>query len=46
MKRYLLFVFVCVLFSVFSFTSLANNTIAQADALFDKGDGSSGVCQP
>ncbi len=38
MKRCLLFVFVYILFSVFSFTSLANDTIAQADALFDKGD--------
>ena len=38
MKRYLLIIFVGVLFSVFSFTSLANDTIAQADALFDKGD--------
>lgn len=38
MKRYLLFIFVCALFSVFSFTSLANDTIAQADALFEKGD--------
>jgi tetratricopeptide (TPR) repeat protein len=38
MKRCLLFIFVCVLFSVFSFTSLANDTITQADALFEKGD--------
>jgi tetratricopeptide (TPR) repeat protein len=38
MKRYLLFIFVCALFSIFSFTSLANDTIAQADTLFDKGD--------
>ncbi len=38
MKRYLLLVFVCALFSVFSFTSLANDTIGQADTLFDKGD--------
>jgi len=38
MKRYLLLIFVCTLFVVFSFTSLANDTIAQADALFDKGD--------
>lgn len=38
MKRYLLIIFVCVLFSVFSFTSLANDAIVQADALFDKGD--------
>jgi len=38
MKRCLLLIFVCTLFVVFSFTSLANDTIAQADALFDKGD--------
>jgi len=38
MRRYLLFVFVCILFSVFSFTSLANDTIEQADVLFKKGD--------
>ena len=38
MKRYLLLIFVCTLFVVFSFTSLANDTIAQADALFEKGD--------
>jgi tetratricopeptide (TPR) repeat protein len=38
MKRYLLIIFVCALFSVFSFASLANDAIAQADALFDKGD--------
>jgi len=38
MKRYLLLIFVCALFFIFSFTSLANDTIAQADALFEKGD--------
>jgi len=38
MKRYLLLIFVCTLFVVFSFTSLANDTLAQADALFEKGD--------
>jgi len=38
MKKYFLFLFILTLLAVFSFTSLANDTIAQADALFDKGD--------
>ena len=38
MKRYLLLIFICALFVVFSFTSLADDTLAQADALFKKGD--------
>jgi tetratricopeptide (TPR) repeat protein len=38
MKKYFLFLLVCTLFAVLSFTSLANDTLAQADALFDKGD--------
>jgi len=38
MKKYFLFLLTCTLFFVFSFTSLANDTIEQADALFEKGD--------
>ena len=38
MKKYFLFFLVCTLFAVFSFISLANDTIAQADALYNKGD--------
>ncbi|MEA2022614.1 MAG: hypothetical protein U9N08_09150 [Candidatus Caldatribacteriota bacterium] len=37
MKKYFLFLLACIFFSVFSFTSLANDTIAQADKLFDEG---------
>ena len=38
MKKYFLFLLTCTLLFVFSFTSFANDTIEQADALFDKGD--------
>ena len=38
MKKYFLFLSILTLLAVLSFISLANDTIAQADALFDEGD--------
>lgn len=38
MKKYFLFLIILALLGVFSFVSLANETIAQADELFNKGD--------
>jgi len=38
MKKYFLFLFILTLLAVFSFLSFANDTIEQADVLFEKGD--------